>query len=50
VLVLPQHDLAALEEAMRRHGDRVAAVLSDLMPNRAGLNRADPGYVAAFAG
>ncbi|CAN5671410.1 aspartate aminotransferase family protein [soil metagenome] len=36
-LVLPQDDPAALEVAMRIHGCRVAAVLVDLMPNRAGL-------------
>lgn len=36
-IVLPQNDVAALEDAMRRHGDRVAVVLLDLMPNRAGL-------------
>lgn len=36
-VVLPQNDVAALEDAMNRHGDRVAAVLLDLMPNRAGL-------------
>ncbi|WP_190812957.1 aspartate aminotransferase family protein [Saccharopolyspora pogona] len=46
VLVLPQNDLEALTAAMRRHGDRIAAVLIDLMPNRAGLNRADYDYVA----
>ncbi|PXY21548.1 aspartate aminotransferase family protein [Prauserella flavalba] len=48
VLVLPQHDLEALTAAMREHGDRVAAVLIDLMPNRAGLNPADPAYVTAL--
>jgi glutamate-1-semialdehyde 2,1-aminomutase len=36
-IVLPQNDVAALEETMERHGDRVAAILLDLMPNRAGL-------------
>jgi len=36
-IVLPQDDSAALEDAMQRHGDRVAVVLLDLMPNRAGL-------------
>ncbi|AIJ23955.1 aspartate aminotransferase family protein [Amycolatopsis methanolica] len=46
VLVLPQNDLPALRAAMRDHGDRVAAVLIDLMPNRAGLTPADPAYVA----
>lgn len=46
VLVLPQNDLESLTAAMRKHGDRIAAVLIDLMPNRAGLNRADPDYVA----
>lgn len=45
VLVLPQNDLEALSTTMRKHGDRIAAVLIDLMPNRAGLNPADPDYV-----
>ncbi|AXB42708.1 aspartate aminotransferase family protein [Amycolatopsis albispora] len=48
VLVLPQHDLGALTAAMREHGDRVAAVLIDLMPNHAGLAPADPAYVEAL--
>ncbi|GLY69084.1 aspartate aminotransferase family protein [Amycolatopsis taiwanensis] len=48
VLVLPQNDLGALTAAMREHGDRVAAVLIDLMPNRAGLIPADAGYVEAL--
>jgi glutamate-1-semialdehyde 2,1-aminomutase len=46
VLVLPQGDLEAVEDALRTHGRAVAAVLIDLMPNRAGLRRADPRYVA----
>lgn len=37
VLVLPQADPAAFKEVMAAHGPRVAAVLIDLMPNRAGL-------------
>lgn len=45
VLVLPQNDPAALRAALRRHGGDVAAVLIDLMPNRAGLRRADPDDV-----
>jgi len=36
-IVLPQNDVGALEDAMERHGDRVATILLDLMPNRAGL-------------
>jgi len=36
-IVLPQNDVQALEGAMGQHGDRVAAILLDLMPNRAGL-------------
>ncbi|QBJ96005.1 aminotransferase class III-fold pyridoxal phosphate-dependent enzyme [Rhodococcus sp. ABRD24] len=36
-IVLPPNDVTAFETAMREHGDRVAAVLIDLMPNRAGL-------------
>ncbi|MFE7628918.1 aspartate aminotransferase family protein [Kocuria sp. NPDC057446] len=37
VLVLPQADSAAFKETMASQGSRVAAVLIDLMPNRAGL-------------
>ncbi|MDI2029558.1 aminotransferase class III-fold pyridoxal phosphate-dependent enzyme [Saccharopolyspora sp. TS4A08] len=48
VLVLPQNDLAAVEKALHEHGARVAAVLIDLMPNRAGLIPADPEYVTAL--
>jgi len=36
-IVLPQNDVGALADAMRHHGNRVAAILLDLMPNRAGL-------------
>ena len=44
-LVLLQNDPDAFEHAMRTHGDRVAAVLIDLMPNRAGLIPAAPEFV-----
>lgn len=37
VLVLPQADAATFKEVMASHGSQVAAVLIDLMPNRAGL-------------
>ena len=46
VLVLPQNDIEAVRTAMRDHGERIAAVLIDLMPNRAGLTPADPAYVS----
>lgn len=36
-IVLPQGDTAAFDAAMTEHGHEVAAVLIDLMPNRAGL-------------
>ncbi|PKW16131.1 glutamate-1-semialdehyde 2,1-aminomutase [Saccharopolyspora spinosa] len=45
VLVVPQGDLDALKDALREHGNRVAAVLIDLMPNRAGLNPATREFV-----
>lgn len=45
VIELPQGDLAALEDAVAGHGGRLAAVLIDLLPNRAGLVPADAGYV-----
>ncbi|MGI8305933.1 aspartate aminotransferase family protein [Saccharopolyspora hattusasensis] len=37
VLVLPQGDATALRNAIVEHRDDVAAILIDLMPNRAGL-------------
>ncbi|MBU2668077.1 aminotransferase class III-fold pyridoxal phosphate-dependent enzyme [Actinoplanes bogorensis] len=46
VRVLPQGDRAALDDLMTREGARVAAVLIDLMPNRAGLVPAEPEFVA----
>lgn len=45
VLALPQGDLRAVRTAFERYGDRIAGVLIDLMPNRAGLLPADPEYV-----
>lgn len=46
-LAVPQDDEAALVAAFRAHGERVAAVLVDLMPNRAGLRPLSPSFVAA---
>ncbi len=45
VLALPQGDPGAFEQVMRSRGSEIAAVLIDLMPNRAGLRPADPGFV-----
>ncbi|NUL48296.1 aminotransferase class III-fold pyridoxal phosphate-dependent enzyme [Cellulosimicrobium funkei] len=45
VIELPQGDAEAFDAAIAEHGDRVAAVLIDLMPNRAGLVPADPAFV-----
>lgn len=44
-LIVPQADQAAFDEAVEQAGDRLAAVLIDLMPNRAGLVPADPEFV-----
>jgi glutamate-1-semialdehyde 2,1-aminomutase len=46
-LVLPQNNVDALEAAMRRHGHRVAAILLDLMPNRAGLRPVSDEFATA---
>lgn len=46
-IVLPQNDVGALEDAMRHYGDRVAAILLDLMPNRAGLRPVSREFAAA---
>jgi glutamate-1-semialdehyde 2,1-aminomutase len=40
-------DIPALERAVAEHGPRLAAVLVDLMPNRAGLRPATPEFAAA---
>lgn len=45
VLELPQGDLPALENAFAVHGDDIAVVLIDLLPNRAGLTPAEPAYI-----
>jgi glutamate-1-semialdehyde 2,1-aminomutase len=46
VIEVPQADVDAVERALDRHRGSVAAVLIDLMPNRAGLTPADAGDVA----
>jgi glutamate-1-semialdehyde 2,1-aminomutase len=45
VHVLPQADGAALRSLLQVRGDRVAAVILDLMPNRAGLRPASEAFV-----
>lgn len=49
VIEVPQGNIDALEQVLAAHGCRVAAVLIDLMPNRAGLNPACPQYVSRLA-
>lgn len=49
VVEVPQGDIEALERVLISNRDRVAAVLIDLMPNRAGLNPATPQYVSCLA-
>jgi glutamate-1-semialdehyde 2,1-aminomutase len=44
VVELPQGDLAAFDQAVDRSRSRIAAVLIDLMPNRAGLVPAQPEF------
>jgi glutamate-1-semialdehyde 2,1-aminomutase len=44
-IALPQGDRGAFEELMAHRGREVAAVLVDLMPNRAGLVPAQPDFV-----
>lgn len=48
VRTLPVGDLDAFRRAMAELGPSVAAVLVDLMPNRAGLVPLDPGFVRAL--
>jgi glutamate-1-semialdehyde 2,1-aminomutase len=45
VVVLPQGDPDTFEQVMASRGGEIAAVLIDLMPNRAGLRPADPAFV-----
>jgi len=44
-VVVAQGDEAEFDAAMTRHGERIAAVIIDLMPNRAGLAPADHEFV-----
>jgi glutamate-1-semialdehyde 2,1-aminomutase len=46
-LLVAVDDVAALEAAVRAHADSVAAILLDLLPNRAGLHPVGDEYVAA---
>jgi glutamate-1-semialdehyde 2,1-aminomutase len=46
-IVLPQDDVEALDAAMQALGDRVAVVLLDLMPNRAGLRPVSSKFASA---
>ena len=47
VVVLPQGDRSSLQELFDIRGAEIAAVLIDLMPNRADLQPADPEFVNA---
>ncbi len=46
VLTVPVGDERALLAALEEHGERLACVLLDLMPNRAGLRPATPAFAA----
>ena len=46
VLTLPLGDEQAFLAALAEHGERLACVLLDLMPNQAGLRPAEPAFVA----
>lgn len=45
VVVLPFNDLRLAERLLREHAGRLAALLVDPMPNRAGLVPAEPAYL-----
>lgn len=44
---VPPDDVEALGEVFRAHGERIAAVLVDLMPNRPGLRPVSAAFAAA---
>jgi glutamate-1-semialdehyde 2,1-aminomutase len=46
-VLVPWGDVEALERAVAGHGERLACVLVDLMPNRAGLRPATPEFADA---
>jgi glutamate-1-semialdehyde 2,1-aminomutase len=46
-LVVPINDVDALSATIAEHHRRVAAIVVDLLPNRAGLIALEPDYVAA---
>lgn len=46
VVVLPFNDTEATERLLRAHGEELAAVVIDIMPNRAGLIPATPEYLS----
>jgi glutamate-1-semialdehyde 2,1-aminomutase len=46
-VLVPYGDIEALERAVAEHGPRLACVLVDLMPNRAGLRPAAPAFAQA---
>lgn len=48
VLVVPFNDIDALKAVFAAHGDSIAGILIDPMPNRAGLIPARPDYIAAM--
>ncbi|WP_372593274.1 glutamate-1-semialdehyde 2,1-aminomutase [Actinotalea sp.] len=47
-LVLPYNDLAAVEEAFARHGERIAVVITEAQPANMGVVPSDPGFNAAL--
>lgn len=49
VLTVPFNDVGVFGKAVVEHGDRLACIVLDLMPNRAGLRRADGEFVATVA-
>ncbi|MDT4937339.1 MAG: glutamate-semialdehyde -aminomutase [Pseudonocardiales bacterium] len=44
-IAVPQSDSARFDAEIEKYGERIAAVIIDLMPNRAGLDAADRDFV-----
>jgi len=47
-IVLPYNDIDVVEQAFSRHGDQIAAIITEACPGNMGTVAPDPGYNAAL--